>query len=177
MTDDQKQKWLSKDAWSEQETVWLLCGKDYTASNNTPEDGESNDARESLRRAVLMKVLSAVAPIDASAGDRLYGHARFFRPDNVIRWANGKWSDFPFALSDCAPNGIPERTEQHRQTVSDNTLVSTIAALLASWPGGKPPSGKDLEKAASSVGVSVSDDSIRKALRLAHEIAPSLKSA
>lgn len=61
--------------------------------------------------------------------------------------------------------------------VSDNTLVSTIAALLAAWPGGKPPSGKDLEKAASSIGISVSDDSIRKALRLAHEIAPSLKPA
>ncbi len=61
--------------------------------------------------------------------------------------------------------------------VSDNTLVATIAALLASWPGGKLPSGKDLEKAASSVGVPVSDDSIRKALKLAYEIAPSLKSA
>lgn len=65
----------------------------------------------------------------------------------------------------------------NKLNVSDNTLVSTIAALLAAWPGGKPPSGKDLEKAASSVGVSVSDDSIRKALRLAHEIAPSLKPA
>jgi len=60
------------------------------------------------------------------------------------------------------------------QTLSDNTLVSTIAALLASWPGGKPPSGKDLEKAAASVGVSVSDDSIRKALKAAREIAPIL---
>ncbi len=72
---------------------------------------------------------------------------------------------------------IEHSTDAKPLTTTDNTLVSTIAALLAAWPGGKPPSGKDLEKAASSVGVSVSDDSIRKALRLAKEIAPSLKSA
>ena len=69
------------------------------------------------------------------------------------------------------------RSEKSAPSVSDNTLVATIAALLASFPPGKQPSGKDLERAASSIGVSVSDDSIRKALNLAKEIAPSLKSA
>lgn len=59
--------------------------------------------------------------------------------------------------------------------VSDNSLVSTIAALLGSWPGGKLPSGKDLERAAESIGISISDDSIRKALNAAIELAPSLK--
>jgi hypothetical protein len=68
-------------------------------------------------------------------------------------------------------------TEKPTVTVSDNTLVATIAALLASFPKGKQPSGKDLERAASSVGVSVSDDSIRKALNLARDLAPSLKPA
>lgn len=63
------------------------------------------------------------------------------------------------------------------ETISDNSLLATIAALLASFPKGKYPTGKDLEKAASSVGVSVSDDTIRKALNRAKEIAPGLKSA
>lgn len=60
--------------------------------------------------------------------------------------------------------------------VSNNTLIATIAALLASWPSGSKnlPTGKDLERAAQSVGISISDDSIRKALKAAREIAPSL---
>lgn len=70
-----------------------------------------------------------------------------------------------------------QQTGRKITAISDNTLISTIAALLAAFPKGKPPSGKDLERAAQCVGVSVSDDSIRKALALAREIAPSLKSA
>lgn len=73
--------------------------------------------------------------------------------------------------------GGAENKKKPQLAVSDNTLVATIAALLASFPNGKLPSGKDLEKAAASVGVSISDDSIRKALRAAMEMAPSLKPA
>lgn len=57
----------------------------------------------------------------------------------------------------------------------DRTFLSTIAALLAAWPGGKSPSGKELEKSAELIGVTISDDSIRKALESAKELAPSLK--
>jgi len=58
----------------------------------------------------------------------------------------------------------------------DGKLIETIAALLAAWPGGASaiPSGKDLEKAAQSVGLGTSDDTIRKALNAAQEAAPSL---
>ncbi len=56
----------------------------------------------------------------------------------------------------------------------DDSLVAVIAALLAQWPGGKPPSGKDLEKAAQAVGLKISDDTIRKALKAARDLAPSL---
>lgn len=59
--------------------------------------------------------------------------------------------------------------------ITDNTLISTIAALLAAWPKGKWPSGKELEQAAESVGVSISDDSIRKALDAAIKLATRLK--
>ena len=56
----------------------------------------------------------------------------------------------------------------------DSSLITTIATLMAAWPGGTPPSGKDLEKAAQSLGLTISDDTIRKALRAAREIAPTL---
>jgi len=58
---------------------------------------------------------------------------------------------------------------------SDKKLVETIAALLAVWPKAKLPTGKDLEASASSIGVSITDDTIRKALNAAMEIAPSLR--
>lgn len=58
--------------------------------------------------------------------------------------------------------------------VRDESLLAVIAALLAQWPSGKPPSGKDLEKAAQAVGLKISDDTIRKALKAAREIAPTL---
>ena len=56
----------------------------------------------------------------------------------------------------------------------DNSLIATVAAILAAWPGGTMPSGKDLEKAAQSIGLTISDDTIRKVLSMAKEAAPSL---
>jgi len=56
----------------------------------------------------------------------------------------------------------------------DSSLIATIAALLAAWPGGVIPSGKDLEGAAQSLGLAISDDTIRKALKAAREAAPTL---
>ena len=92
----------------------------------------------------------------------------------------------PITISECAivvRQDEIERVLSEQQTgrkvttASDNTLVATIAALLASFPNGKHPSGKELEKNATLMGITISDDSIRKALNLAKEIAPSLKSA
>lgn len=58
----------------------------------------------------------------------------------------------------------------------DNSIKTTMAALMASWPGGPGaiPSGKDLERAAQSIGLSVSDDTIRKVLKAVQEAAPTL---
>lgn len=64
-----------------------------------------------------------------------------------------------------------------KPTLTDNSLLGTIAALLAAWPGGKSPSGKDLEKAAESVGVAITDDTIRKAMNAARGIAKRLPPA
>lgn len=68
---------------------------------------------------------------------------------------------------------IPPQAERQK-TPRDSSLIGTIAALIAAWPNGKVPSGKDLEKAAQSVGLKLSDDTIRKVLSAANEIAPTL---
>ena len=72
-----------------------------------------------------------------------------------------------------APDTIKD-APQRRSIPRDNSLICTLAALLAAWPGGAIPSGKDLEKAAQSLGLTLSDDTIRKALKAAQEAAPSL---
>lgn len=61
-----------------------------------------------------------------------------------------------------------------RPVPRDSSLIGTLAALLSVWPGGMTPSGKDLKKAAQSLGLKLSDDTIRKALKAAQEAAPSL---
>lgn len=74
-----------------------------------------------------------------------------------------------------APDTIKDPLRPLRPVPRDSNLVFTIAALLAEWPHGKIPSGKDLEKAAQTLGLTVSDDTIRKALKAAKDVAPSLK--
>lgn len=65
-------------------------------------------------------------------------------------------------------------SDQPAAMLRDESLLAVIAALLSQWPGGKSPSSKDLEKAAQSIGIKISDDTIRKALKAARELAPSL---
>lgn len=72
------------------------------------------------------------------------------------------------------PGSVKDAQIPASRTPRDSSLVTTIAALLALWPGGAIPSGKDLEKAAQSLGLTISDDTIRKALSAAQEAAPSL---
>jgi len=69
-----------------------------------------------------------------------------------------------------------EAAPARQSTPRDSSLIGTLAALLAAWPGGASaiPSGKELEKAAQSVGLRTSDDTIRKALAAAQEAAPLL---
>lgn len=69
--------------------------------------------------------------------------------------------------------GIIANDRQGR--VSDNSLLITLAAFMALWPSGKLPSGKELEKGAASIGLSISDDAIRNALNAAKDLAPDLK--
>lgn len=78
-------------------------------------------------------------------------------------------SEIERILSQCSVKPAP--------TPTDKSNLGTIAALLAAWPGGKLPSGKELEKSAASVGVAITDDTIRKALSAARAIAKDLPPA
>lgn len=91
----------------------------------------------------------------------------------------------PPNLEDAVFEGMPKliQAELHNDAVltpravpRDSSVLLTLAALLAAWPGGASaiPSGKDLERAAQALGLAVSDDTIRKALKAAQESAPSL---
>lgn len=73
-----------------------------------------------------------------------------------------------------APGTIKDPVRPSKPVPRDNNLVAIIAALLAVWPRRKWPSAKELEEAAKSVDVSVSDDTIRKGLEAAKTMAPSL---
>lgn len=95
--------WKSKDLWSERELEHLCCGLAPDASRSSTD--ELNQAAEAIRRGVLNKSLPCVCPSDATAGDRLYGHARFFRPGEAIAWAAPKFPKFPkFALPEEFPH-------------------------------------------------------------------------
>jgi hypothetical protein len=61
-------------------------------------------------------------------------------------------------------------TRRDRKAPTDRKLLEVVAALLALMPEKQWPCGKDLEKAAQSVGISISDDTCLKALRAAKEL-------
>lgn len=104
-----KKNWLAEDGWSEIEVAWLLCGAEYgCGADNAPEASDVNNAAESIRRAVLFRDLAFTSPIDATDGDRLYGHHRFFKPADVVRWAQSRFPKFPFTLDRLPADPQPE---------------------------------------------------------------------
>lgn len=87
--------WRKAALWSEREFEELCCG--LTPGGARECTADLNAAGEEIRRAVLAKLFPCICPTDATAGDKLYGHARFFRPVDVIPWAAERFSAFPFA--------------------------------------------------------------------------------
>lgn len=84
----------------------------------------------------------------------------------IERASFDSWVEANFEPASPLPRPVPR----------DGSLLAVIAALLAVWPGGAAAhlSAKDLERAAQSLGLRLSDDTIRKALKAAQEAAPSL---
>lgn len=92
-------------------------------------------------------------------------------PDSVLVVRIEALREFEAAISE--PSTVAE-TASPAKAIRDNSLLATIAALLATWPGGKKPTAKDLERAAQAIGVNVSDCTIGAAMKAARAIAPGL---
>ncbi|WP_284447509.1 hypothetical protein [Fluviibacter phosphoraccumulans] len=84
-------------------------------------------------------------------------------------------TELPVQITSTETNASKQPAPPSCPVPRDSSLITTIAALMAAWPGGTPPSGKELEKAAQSLGLTISDDTIRKVLSAAREIAPTLR--
>lgn len=169
LNDATREQWPNKSLWSEGELTELCCGLKPGGARPIQTQAELNQAAEEIRRAVIARVLPCISPTDATAADRLYGHARFFHPADAIKWAAPLFAAFPYSEGDLPRVNVALPT--------DNSLLGTIVALMAAWPGGKLPSGKDLEKAAASAGVTITDDTIRKALAAARQAGKGFGSA
>ena len=65
-------------------------------------------------------------------------------------------------------------SEKPAAVVREQSCLAVVVGLLGRWPRGAIPSSKDLESTALALGVQISDDTIRKVLRSAREIAPKL---
>jgi hypothetical protein len=116
------EKWKNKDLWSEKELQELCCGLEPNGAR--PNTDELNAAGEAIMRAVLSGVLPCICPSDATAGDKMYGHGRFFRPVDAIEWAAQKFSKFQFL-----PTGLV--TKPNQASVSPTpTLNSQVFAKL-----------------------------------------------
>lgn len=120
-------EWKSVDLWSEADLQALCSGLEPNAAR--PSTAALNDAAEKIRRAVLAKRLPVASqPIDATAGDVMYAHHRFFEPAAAVRWAAPKFPAFPYSLADFeskntqAIGAIDSRSEA--------TYLMIIGALL-----------------------------------------------
>ena len=101
------EKWANQDLWSEDDLSCLCCGIEPGASREMHIQ-EINEATEKIRRGVLSGELKLICPLDASQGDRLYGHDRFFRVSNAARWATRMFSSFPIVSKSTESDAINE---------------------------------------------------------------------
>lgn len=128
-------RWHKKSLWSEAELRDFCCGMfpDLARTNTA----ELNDAKEAIMRAVLAKELPCMSPADATTADRMYGHARFFRPDDAIRWANtsGLFPEFPFPSPvDTPPEG--KELSARELTTYENIIGGLLGLMLGKTPAG-----------------------------------------
>jgi hypothetical protein len=114
-------KYEKASLWSEADLQALCCGLEPDGAR--PWTEELNKAAEAIRRAVLAEDIPVIAPDDATAGDKLYGHARFFKPAAVIPWASAMFEKFPRF-----PFQTEEKPLQQRER---NTLLVVIAAICS----------------------------------------------
>jgi hypothetical protein len=125
-------KWKREDLWSERDLQDLCCG--LMPNGSRPNTAEVNKAAEAICRAILAGALTVASePVDATAGDRMYAHARFFRPRDAAAWAiDKKFEKFPFKLDDFdAPAGTTARTWPWGEYKTSH--LDHLAAAIEKW--------------------------------------------
>lgn len=120
--------WLNRDLWSERDFSLLCCGRDPRMNTWHDIQTKKNEADEAIRLAVLAEVLPAKCPVDATPGDRLYQHARFFKLSDAIRWASARFEDFPFSKEDILSTPAPSLVANRE--VSESERSKMLAILL-----------------------------------------------
>lgn len=156
-------KWKKESLWSEKEFQELCCG--LTPGGVRSDTEELNAAAESIKRAILSKDLNCICPSDPTAGDKLYGHARFFKPAEAIKWAAPRFSKFPFSAKEQdASLGARE----------EGTLLKLVIGMAIGGYKFDPKAEKnsatsDIAKDLKELDIPVTDETILKWLRKAAE--------
>jgi hypothetical protein len=162
--------WARAYAWDIEEAWTLIeCGfdpRDY-GRGRTLAPGEERDFLWFVDR---LKHFNGRATVDLAK-------ARMASPSEWIELCDKAEFPIPPKLRAAVEDARREAGKKQKPIPTDNKLLGTLAALMAAWPGGKLPSGKELEKAAASVGVAIADDTIRAALKAAREMATGLPPA
>ena len=111
--------YANSDLWSEKELVALCCG--VTPQGSFVEKrSELNKASEAISRAIIAKILPCIISTDTTAGDRMYGHARFFYPAEAAKWAMPRFPDFPKELQRLVPFWDGLHLARMRTTIFDD---------------------------------------------------------
>lgn len=167
ITESAWKRWLVFETWSAHEAVALLLGIDPDDVDETAMQSEFEaDHMGRLERYFVRDRLMTFS--NERGGDgRLRSSNERHPPKTWIASAIKHGFNPPYSAE---VGAIPQK-----QIPRENKAIETVAALLALWPGGKIPSGKELEEAAQSIGLSISDDTIRKVLKAATDAAPLLK--
>lgn len=141
----------------------MLCGRWGDELNSAPCTHDYNVAYESMCRAVLVGALKPIEPVEARRAEGLYGRHRFFKPSEVVSWAEGKFEKFPFSKSEVSN----AHADQRLGTRERNTLLVIIAALAreADIPLDSPTSTRLLQSFTEKIGSPVGDETIRKILK------------
>lgn len=139
-----------------------------------------NDAEERISRACLAKKLQFIDPCDATTGDKIYGHNRFFYPTDAAKWAIALFSDFPKELHELAieNKNITHPKINDLSPTERKTLLRLVLGMAIDAYGYDAKSNKNTatgEKNGISAklelhGIKVDADTIRKYLTEAKEI-------
>jgi len=115
------------DLWSIHELTNFCCGLRPKEFREDLAEDISN-AKDRINRACLAKALPFIDPTDATSGDKLYGHNRFFRPADAARWARPLFPKFPDDFIDLDSTPLPCNASVAGNHISKDLILLNRAA-------------------------------------------------